>query len=418
MVHIKFLTDTFNAAATNDPIFYDLYCSVRNAQSRNTVYPDLVFFFRLQLQVGWIEFLVDTHRENELEAGTTALIRERKNLIEWLVQQDKTIKHRFGQYLRQQLSKSAPLDFDPWQVHPVASLLDHLYALETDAFFERADIPLPTRQEYRIRLAIFLDYEGGWPKVYQDINIWKQLGWTEMERILSAWTQNIQSAQFHYNNGWESGGYHGHWLYLVGAEERYRMLASDASLHEMKGFLAQGQSISIIHVSYFLSYSTLSLAPLSYTLPIIFFPFPSHFPIAFLSLFLSFPFTLALVFGHLLGYPQLLNTLLTFDGIQSQQVEIRENLEIADALGLGLDRPFKICKPLPAGYRSAIMGAYPNPMAFSFLSRRVMPDNHDLVIRGRRGKRSEAGRRAKHRHDKEAKGKGALAVLASRPKKV
>jgi hypothetical protein len=33
-------------------------------------------------------------------------------------------------------------------------------------------------------------------------------------------------------------------------EERYRVLASEVSLQEMKGFLAQGQSISIIHVSY------------------------------------------------------------------------------------------------------------------------------------------------------------------------
>ncbi|KAH0142898.1 hypothetical protein KCU67_g13821, partial [Aureobasidium melanogenum] len=84
MLRIKFLTDTFNAAATNDPIFYKLYCSVRNAQSHNIAYPDLVFFFRLQLQVGWVQFLVDTHRENEIEEDTTALIRERKNLIEWL----------------------------------------------------------------------------------------------------------------------------------------------------------------------------------------------------------------------------------------------------------------------------------------------------------------------------------------------
>ncbi|KAH0021929.1 hypothetical protein KCU78_g5945, partial [Aureobasidium melanogenum] len=349
MLRIKFLTDTFDAAATNDPIFYKLYCGARNAQSHDIAYPDLVFLFRLQLQVGWVQFLVDTHRENEIEEDTTALIRERKNLIEWLVQQDRTIKQRFGQYLRQQLFRFAPLDFDPWQVHPVASLIDHLYVLETNAFFEPTNVPMPTRQEHRIRVVTYLDYEGGWPQIYQDVNIWKQIGWTQMERLLSALTQNIQSTQLHYNHGWQSGGYHGNWLYLVGEEEeRYRVLASEVSLQEMKGFLAQGQSISIIH---------------------------------------------------------------------SQQVEIRENLEIADALGLELDRPFQFCKPLPAGYRSEIMGAYPNPMAFSYLSRRVMPGNHDLVIRVRRGKRSEAGRHAKHRHDKEAKGKGALAVLASRPKK-
>lgn len=139
--------------------------------------------------------------------------------------------------------------------------------------------------------------------------------------------------------------------------------------------------------------------------------------ITFLSLFSSYLFTLAPAFRHLLGPLRISITLLTFDGVKSQQVEIRENLEIADALGLELDRPFQFCKPLPAGYRSEIMGVYPNPMAFSYLSRRVMPGNHDLVIRVRRGKRSEAGRHAKHRHDKEAKGKGALAVLASRPKK-
>ncbi|KAH0020633.1 hypothetical protein KCU78_g6399, partial [Aureobasidium melanogenum] len=349
MLRIKFLTDTFNAAATNDPIFYKLYCSVRNAQNHNIASPDLVFFFRLQLQVDWIRFLVDTHREDETEEDAAALIRERKNLIEWLVQQDKTIKQRFGQYLHQQLSRFAPLDFDPWQVRPVASLIDHLYVLETNAFFEPANLPMPTRQEYRIRVVTYLDYEGGWPQIYQDLNVLKQIGWTQMECLLSALTQNIQSAQLHYNHGWESGGYHGNWLYLVGEEEeKYRVLASEVNLQEMKGFLAQGQSISIIH---------------------------------------------------------------------SQQVEIRENLETADALGLELDRPFQFCKPLPGGYRSEIMGAYPNPMAFSYLSRRAMPGNHDLVIRVRRGKRSEAGRRAKHRHDKEAKGKGALAVLASGPKK-
>ncbi|KEQ67670.1 uncharacterized protein M437DRAFT_62054 [Aureobasidium melanogenum CBS 110374] len=349
LIRIKFLTDTFNAAATNDPIFYKLYCNVRNAQSHNNEYPDLVFFLRLQLQVGWVQFLVDTHRENEIEHDTAALIRERKSLIEWLVQQDRTIKQRFGQYLHQQLSRFAPLDFDPWQTHPVASLIDRLYALETNAFFEPANVPMPTRQEYRIRVVTFLEYEGGWPQIYQDVNIWKQIGWTQMERLLSALTQNIQSAQLHYNHGWQSGGYHGHWLYLVGEEEESnRVLDSDYSLQAMKGFLAQGQSISIIH---------------------------------------------------------------------SQQVEIRDNLDLADALGLELDRPFQFCKHLPAGYTSEIMGAYPNPLPFSYLSRRVMSD-HDLVIRVRRGKRSEAARRAKHRHDKEvkAKNKGALAVLASRPK--
>ncbi|KAG9845436.1 hypothetical protein KCU98_g6637, partial [Aureobasidium melanogenum] len=332
MLRIKFLTDTFNAAATNDPIFYKLYCSMGNAQSHNIAYPDLVFLFRLQLQVDWIRFLVDTHHENEIEEDAAALIRERRNLIEWLVQQDRTIKQRFGQSIQSQVSSIIFTSLRPMP------------------FFEPANLPMPTRQEYRIRVVTYLDYEGGWPQIYQDVNIWKQIGWTQMERLLSALTQNIQSAQLHYNHGWESGGYHGNWLYLVGEEEeRYRVLASEVSLQEMKGFLAQGQSISIIH---------------------------------------------------------------------SQQVEIRENLQIADALGLELDRPFQFCKPLPAGYRSEIMGAYPNPMAFSYLSRRVMPGNHDLVIRVRRGKRSEAGRRAKHRHDKEAKGKGALAVLASRPKKV
>lgn len=67
MLRVKFLTDTFNAAATNDPIFYKLYCSVCDAQSHNIAYPDLVFFFRLQLQVDWIRFLIDTHHENEIK---------------------------------------------------------------------------------------------------------------------------------------------------------------------------------------------------------------------------------------------------------------------------------------------------------------------------------------------------------------
>lgn len=41
---------------------------------------------------------------------------------------------------------------------------------------------------------------------------------------------------------------------------------------------------------------------------------------------------------------------------------------MADALGLGLDRPLEWCTPLPLGYTSIIMGEYPNKMNFSLLS--------------------------------------------------
>ena len=49
-------------------------------------------------------------------------------------------------------------------------------------------------------------------------------------------------------------------------------------------------------------------------------------------------------------------------------MEIEENLQMADALGLGLDRPFEWCIPLPPGYTSTIMGEYPNKLSFSLLS--------------------------------------------------
>jgi hypothetical protein len=49
-------------------------------------------------------------------------------------------------------------------------------------------------------------------------------------------------------------------------------------------------------------------------------------------------------------------------------MEVEDNLQAADALGLGLDRPYESCSPLPPGYTSVILGEYPNKMNFSLLS--------------------------------------------------
>ncbi|KAI5238400.1 hypothetical protein E4T43_07439 [Aureobasidium subglaciale] len=344
---IQHTANTFDAAATNDPVFYLLYRRCLDAQP-SVAYPELVYYLRLELQVGWIKYLERQYRQDEI-GDTAALIHERKNYIEWLVQHDKSVKPRVGQYLSRYLAKFAPLDFEPSEVPSVADLIDHLYVLETEMFYETVEVPGPSKQEYRIRVVTYIDYDGGLPMVHQDLNIWKKLGFAGLSRMLSNATSNIQSAQFHYNNGWECGGTNGHWLYQIVTEEQKEPLmplASDADLGEVKKILAQGQGIIVSH---------------------------------------------------------------------TQQYEIRENLEIADALGLTLDRPGQACKPLPPGYLTAIVREYPNPMASSYLSRRVVAaGDHDLAIRVRRGQRSEVGR-AKRRHDKKRKGLGAL---ATRPKGV
>ena len=253
LVRIKHMTETFHAAATSDHTFYNIYCNVCNAQNRHLMYPDLVFFLRLHLQVGWIDLLIRHHRQHEIEGDLNHLIDERKELIEWLVQQDKTLKPRAAQYLTGQLAKFAPLNFDPSQVRPLAKLLDHLYVLENDLFFRPKEIPAPNRQEYRVKV-VTLDYEGGEPKVVEDVNIWKMIGWTEMQRMLSALTQNIQAAQFGQNYGWQTSTYHGHWVYRTsesGTPEGWRReLNGDTHLREMKGLLEQGQKIYIMHVSH------------------------------------------------------------------------------------------------------------------------------------------------------------------------
>ncbi|KAI4717130.1 hypothetical protein E4T48_06634 [Aureobasidium sp. EXF-10727] len=324
MIRIKHMTETFHAAATNDQTFYSLYCGVRGSQSHDAAYPNLVFFLRLHLQVGWLDLLERHHRQNEVQGDTAHLIHERKKLIEWLVQQDKTLKPRAGQYLAGQLAKFAPLNFDPSQVSPLNALLDHLYVLENDRFFNPEVIPAPTRQEYRIQVVTYLNYEGGDAQIVKDVNIWKKTCWLVVERMLSALTQNIQAAQFAYNYGWQEGGYRGNWTYWVsesGTPEGWsHELFSEAHLEEMKTFLEQGKKIYIMH---------------------------------------------------------------------SKQVEIGEQLQVADALGLGLDRPFEWCAPLPPGYTSVIMGEYPNKMDFSLLSGGSVGGGPAPEMGPRRGARSE-----------------------------
>jgi hypothetical protein len=254
MVRIKHMTDTFHAAATNDPTFYKLYCDVRNAQSQYTTFPTLVFFLRLHLQVGWIELLERHNRQNEVEGDTTRLIVERKELIEWLVQHDKTLKPRTGHYLARQLARFAPLDLDPSQVSPLATLIDHLYVLEDKLFFEPKEIRAPTKQEYRIQVVTYLNYEGGEAQIVQDVNISKRIGWFELQRELAILTHNIQAAQLAYPYGFQSGGYHGHWEYWANETETpegwSREVSSEAHLVEMKGLLEQGLKIYIMHVSH------------------------------------------------------------------------------------------------------------------------------------------------------------------------
>lgn len=82
------------------------------------------------------------------------------------------------------------------------------------------------------------------------------------------------------------------------------------------------------------------------------------------------------------------DTLLTFYGIQSKQLQIGENLQLADALGLELDRPGQSCNPLPPGYTSEIMGEYPNQMRFSLISGGSLGGGSAPSTGSRRGKPS------------------------------
>jgi hypothetical protein len=257
MVRIKHMTDTFCAAATNDPTFYKIYRGMRNAEDQCTAFPNLVFFLRLHLQVGWVELLERHSRQNEVEGNTINLIAEHKELIEWLVQHDKTLKPRAGQYLTGQLARFAPLDFDPSQVSPLATLLDHLYVLEDKLFFGPKEIRAPTRYEHRVKVVTYLDHEGGNAKIVEDVNLDKRICWYELQRTLSILTQNIQAAQLAYNYGFQTGGYHGKWVYwaywaneMDAPEGWSRDLDSAAQMMEMKGLLEQGLKIYIMHVSY------------------------------------------------------------------------------------------------------------------------------------------------------------------------
>jgi hypothetical protein len=213
MTRIKYMSDTFHAAATNDPTFYKIYCGVLNAQSHYNAYPDLVFFLRLHLQVSWLDLLQRHNRQDEVEGDPIHLISERKGLIGWLVKRDKTLKSRAGQYLTGQLARFAPLDFDPSQVSPVIVLLDHLYMLENKLFFDPKEIRPPARHEYRVKVVTYLNYEGCDAKIVEDVKLDKRIGWYELQRTLSVLTQNIQAAQLAYNYGFQTGGYHGKWVY-------------------------------------------------------------------------------------------------------------------------------------------------------------------------------------------------------------
>lgn len=254
MARIKYMTDTFHAAATNDPTFYKIYCGVINAQSHRSAHPDLVFFLRLHLQVSWLDLLQRHNRQNEVEGDPVHLISERKELIGWLVKREKTLKARAGQYLTSQLARFAPLDFDPSQVSPVIVLLDHLYMLENKLFFGPKEIRAPARYEYRVKVVTYLNYEGGDAKIVEDVNLDKRIGWYELKHTLSNLTQNIQAAQLTYNHGFDTGGYHGKWVYWANETDTpegwSRDLDSAAQRMEMKGLLEQGLKIYIMHVSY------------------------------------------------------------------------------------------------------------------------------------------------------------------------
>jgi hypothetical protein len=69
-------------------------------------------------------------------------------------------------------------------------------------------------------------------------------------------------------------------------------------------------------------------------------------------------------------------------------MEVEDNLQVADALGLGLDRPYESCSPLPPGYTSVIVGEYPTQMNFSLLSGGSAGGGQPPKMERRRGKPS------------------------------
>jgi hypothetical protein len=248
--HIKHMTETFHAAASSDPVFYMLYMRAHEVQLKTISHPTMVFFVRLHLQIGWIDHLAKTGRQDEI-GDTIKLVSERKQCVDWLVLHDKTLKQRVGVYLLARLKKFAPLDFDPRRVKPMSLLLDHLYELETNAFFNPVKLKAPSRTEYRIQVVSYLSHEGGNPQVILDLNISKQIRFDVLHYILCTATCNIQPAQLGYNNGWQIGGDHGCWVYWVDEEEGdgNHELSSDVHLNSMKASLSKGHSILIMHVS-------------------------------------------------------------------------------------------------------------------------------------------------------------------------
>jgi hypothetical protein len=69
-------------------------------------------------------------------------------------------------------------------------------------------------------------------------------------------------------------------------------------------------------------------------------------------------------------------------------MEVEDNLQVADALGLGLDRPYESCSPRPPGYTSVIVGEYPTKMNFSLLSGGSAGGGQPPKMERRRGKPS------------------------------
>lgn len=272
MHRIKYMTDTFHAAATNDPTFYKIYCDVRDAGNSSSAFSNLAFFLRLHLQVSWIDFLERHNRQNGVEGDTTRLIGERKELIGWLVKRDQTLKPRAGLYLAGQLARFASLDFDPSQVTPLTALLDHLYVLEDRLFFGPKNIRAPARNEYRIQVVTYLNYEGGEAKIVEGVNISQRISLFELHSMLSILTQNIQAARLDYTYGFQSGGYHGNWVYWANETGtpygRARELSSGAQLEEMKDLLDEGLKIFIKHVSH---------SSINHSLPSVFFTLAPNF---------------------------------------------------------------------------------------------------------------------------------------------
>jgi hypothetical protein len=175
------------------------------------------------------------------------------------------------------LARLASLDFDPSQISPVIVLVDHLYMLKIKLFFDPKAIRAPARHEYRVKVVTYLNYEGGDAETVEDVNLDKRIGWFELQRTLLILTQNIQAAQLAYNYGFQTGGYHGKWVYWANE--------TDAP----EGFILTRPS----HILY-------NFLHLSFKSP------PQIF---------RFSFTPAPDLRHLIGPSRICNKLLTFDGM-------------------------------------------------------------------------------------------------------